>query len=310
MIAAMRSVSVVRYLALAGAFALLAASSCGREKLLDKAEKEYDAGRYREAVFLIRHGIKTGDSPSADLLFLLGKSWLKSGSEAEARSAFEDCRRKDASFGPKIARFLKDEAVSSIKALDVQRGKRIITLALGFQSGLDFGEYNAMVGEIYLDRREFDTAISYLEKYLNEFPDAPGAAEATIELASAYEENGNVDQAISLYLRFQERYPRSRLASNALWELENLLLTEAEKLYGEGAVSEAESLLAELAPTAASPLVKERTSFLLGEISEGKGNVKEALRYYREVVNSGSSVRLVQKAKENIERLELSKRRR
>jgi tetratricopeptide (TPR) repeat protein len=308
--AAMRSLPAVRCLALAGALALAATSSCGREQLLDKAEKEYDAGRYREAVFLIRHGIKTGESPSADLLFLLGRSWLKAGSEAEARSAFEDCRRKDAAFGPKIARFLKDEAVASIKTLDVARGKRMITLALEFQSGLDFGEYNAMVGELYLDRRELDKAIWYLEKYLNEFPDAPGAAEATIELASAYEENGSVDRAISLYRRFQERYPKSRLASSALWELENLLLKEAENLYDEGAVGEAESLLTELAPSAGSPLVKERTNFLLGEISEGKGSVTEALRYYREVVNSGSSARLVQKAKENIERLELSKRRR
>jgi TolA-binding protein len=186
----------------------------------------------------------------------------------------------------------------------------MIMLALSFQSGLDFGEYNVVVGKLYLDRRAFDKAIAYLEKYLNAFPDASNAAEATIDLAAAYEKKGDIDQAISLYRRFQERYPNSRLASNALWEFENLLLKEAEKLYRDGAVNEAELLLAELAPSAGSPLVKERTNFLLGEISEGRGDVREAMRYYREVVNSGSSGRLVQKAKENIERLEMSKRRR
>jgi len=306
----MRSLPAARCLVTAGVFVLLAASSCGREAILDKAAKEYGAGRYREAVFLIRHSIKRGQSPSPELLFLFGKSWLKSGSEAEAQSAFEDCRKKDASYGPKIARFLKDEATASIKSLDIPRGKRMIVLALSFQGGLDFGEYNMLVGKLYLDRREFDKAIAYLEKYLKAFPDAPNAAEATIDLAAAYEKKGDVDQAISLYRRFQERYPRSRLASNALWELENLLLKEAEDLYRGGAVSEAESLLAGLAPSAGSPLVKERTNFLLGEISEGRGDVKEAVRYYREVVNSGSSGRLVQKAKENIERLEMPKRRR
>jgi tetratricopeptide (TPR) repeat protein len=306
----MRSLPAARCLVTAGVFALLSASSCDREAILDKAAKEYGAGRYRETVFLIRHSIKKGESPSPELLFLLGKSWLKSGSEAEAQSAFEDCRKKDASYGPKIARFLKDEAASSITSLDVARGKRMIVLALDFQSGLDFGEHNVVAGKLYLDRREFDTAIAYLEKYLKAFPDAPNAAEATIDLAAAYEKKGDVNQAISLYRRFQERYPNSRLASDAVWELENLLLREAEDLYREGAVSEAESLLAGLAPSAGSPLVKERTNFLLGEISEGRGDVKEAVRYYREVVNSGASAKLVQKAKENIERLEMPKRRR
>lgn len=306
----MRSLPGARCLVSLGVFALLAASSCNRASILDKAAKEYAAGRYREAVFLIRHSIKRGESPSPELLFLLGKSWLKSGSEAEAQSAFEDCRKKDASYGPKIARFLKDEATASIKSRDITRGKRMIMLALGYQSGLDFGEYNVVVGKLHLDRREFDKAIAYLERYLGAYPDAPNAAEATIDLAAAYEKKGDVDQAISLYRRFQERYPRSRLASNALWELENLLLKEAESLYRDGAVSEAESLLAGLAPSAGSPLVKERTNFLLGEISEGRGDVKEAVRYYREVANSGSSGRLVQKAKENIERLEMPKRRR
>jgi len=294
---------------LLAAVALLVAG-CGRESILDRAEKEFEAGRYREAVFLIRHHIKRGGQPSAELLFLFGKAWLKTGSEAEAQSTFEECRKKDASYGPRIARSLRDEAVASIKALDPARGKRIMLLALRFQSGLDFGEYNVIAGEFYLDRREFDTAIGYLEKYREEFPDASRAAEAMIDLASAYEKKGDTDEAISLYRQFQERYPRSGLASNALWELENLLLKEAEGLYNDGAVSEAESLLAGLAPVAGSPLVKERANFLRGEICEKRGDAKDAARYYREVVDSGSSGRLVEKAKERIERLDMSKRRR
>ena len=288
----------------------LLAASCGRESILDKADKEFEAGRYREAVFLIRHHIKKGGQTSADLLFLFGKAWLKTGSEADAQTTFEECRKRDAAYGPRIARFLRDEAVASIKALDVVRGKRMMLLALRFQSGLDFGEYNVIAGELYIDRREFDAAIGYLEKYRTEFPDASRAAEAMIDLASAYEKKGDTGEAISLYRQFQQRYPRSGLASNALWEFENLLLKEAEALYNDGAASEAESLLAGLAPVAGSPLVKERTNFLLGEICEKRGDTEGAARYYREVVDSGSSGRLVEKAKERIERLEMSKRRR
>ena len=285
---------------------LLTAGACGRESILDKATKEYEAGRYREAVFVIRHHVKMGGEAPPELLFLFGKAWLKAGGEAEGQSAFEDCRKKDASYGPRIGEFLRDEAIAGLKASDEARGKRMMLLALSFRSGLDFGEYDCVAADLYLDRREFDTAIEYLERYLKEFPEAPGAAGAMIELASAHERNG----AISLYRKFQERYPRSRLASNAGWELESLLLREAETLYDKGEAAAAESVLVELAPVAGSPLVKERTNFLLGELSEKRGDAQGAVRYYREVVNSGSSGRLVEKAKERIEKLEMPKRRR
>jgi tetratricopeptide (TPR) repeat protein len=292
-----------------GVMALLA-GSCGKESILDKAEKEFEAGRYREAVFLIRHHVKKGGQTSAELLFLFGKAWLKTGSEADAQSAFDECRKREAAYGSKIAGFLREEGIASWKGADAARGKRMILLALRFQSGLDFGEFNVVAGELFIDRHEFDTAIMYLEKYRKEFPDAPRAADAMIDLASAYEKKGDTGQAIALYREFQVRHPRSGLATNALWELENLLLREAEALYNDGAISEAESLLANLAPVAGSPLVKERTNFLLGELCEKRGDAKGAVQYYREVVDSGSSSRLVERAKERIERLEVSKRRR
>lgn len=292
------------------ALVLIVSWGCGRESIADKAAKEFEAGRYREAVFMIRHHLKKGGEASAELLFIFGKAWLRTGSEAEAEAAFKDCRVKDVSYGPKIAKFLRDDAVLSLEAGDAARGKRMMLMALGFQSGLDFGQYDLVAGELYLDRREIDTAIGYLRKYLETYPEAPGAAQATIDLASAYERSGNTAEAISLYRRFQEKYPRSRLAGDALWELENLLLKEAESLYAAGSVNEAESLLVGLAPAAGSPLVKARTNFLLGEICEKRGNTREAVRYYREVVNSGSSGRLVERAKERIEALEMAKRRR
>jgi tetratricopeptide (TPR) repeat protein len=289
---------------------IIAGAGCARESVADKAAKEFEAGRYRETVFLIRHHLKKGGEASADLLFLLGKAWLRSGSEAEAQSAFEDARRKDPSCGPKIARYLKDEAISSIEAQDTARGKRLMLLALSFQSGLDFAQYDLVAGELFLERRELDTAIGYLRSYLDAYPDSSGSAQAMIDLASAYERKGDSGEAIGLYREFQEKYPRSRLASNAVWELENLLLKEAEGLYADGEVDEAESVLVGLAPAAGSPLVKEGTNFLLGEIREKRGDVKGAVGYYREVVNSGSSARLVERAKERIEKLEMSKRRR
>jgi tetratricopeptide (TPR) repeat protein len=308
--AAARSLLGVKGAALLLVLVLLAPLSCERESVLEKAKREYEAGRHREAVFLIRHYFKKGGERSADLLFLFGTAWLKTGSEAEAQSAFEECRKKDAARAPKIAQFLKGEAIEALKAGDAVRGKRMMTMALSFQSGLDFGPYNVVAGELYLDRREFDTAIDYLDRFLTQHPGSAQAAEAMIDLASAYEKKGDIDRAIERYQEFQESYPKSRLASNALWELENLLLREAETYYENGETAKAEPVFTNLASTADNRLVRERAHFLLGEICEKRGDATCAVRYYREVVNSGSSGRLVERAKERIEKLEMPKRRR
>jgi tetratricopeptide (TPR) repeat protein len=289
---------------------LLAALSCGRESTVEKARREYDAGRYRETVLVVRHYLKTGGESSGELLFILGKAWLKTGNEAEAKSTFEECRRKDPARAPEIARFLQEEAISSLGAGDLERGKSMMTMALSFQQGLDFGPYDVVAGELYLGRREYDTAIEYLDRFLDQHAGSAQAAQATIDLATAYQERGDTERAIELYRRFQERYPKSRLASNALWKLETLLLNEAETFYGNGSMAEAETLLIGLASTAGNRLVKERADFMLAEICERRGDVRCAMRHYRNVVDSGSSARLVEKAKERIEVLGTSKRRR
>jgi len=307
---AMRLCFGVRSRAAVFALFLCAALACGRESVLDKASREYDAGDYREAIFILRHHFKKGGERTPAMLFLAGKAWLKAGSEAEAQASFDECRKSDASFASKIALFYRDEAIASLESGDPARGRRMMLAAAGFQSGLDFGPYDFAAGKLYLERRDFDTAIRYLNRYLEKYPNAPHAAEALIDLAAAYEGMGDTGRAISIYRRFQESYPKSGLASNALWELESLLLKEAETLSREGETSAAESILVGLAPTAGSPLVKERVNFLLGELCERRGDAANAARYYREVVNSGSSGRLVEKAKERIERLEMPKRRR
>jgi hypothetical protein len=72
----------------------------------------------------------------------------------------------------------------------------------------------------------------------------------------------------------------------------------------------APAMLVDLAASAASPIVKDRSNFLLGEICENRGDTRSAVRYYRAVVDAGTGGRLVDRAKERIEKLDASKRRR
>lgn len=295
--------------ALAVCFVLAASASCEKQSVLDKANAEYEAGRYREAVFLIRHYLKKGGEESAPLFFLAGKAWLRAGSEAEAEDSFTACVKKDPSFGLQVADFLKEESVAGFAAGDAAKGRRLMLAALGFKPGLDFGQYDNAAAALYLDRKDFDSAITYLDRYLRAYPKAPGSAEAMINLAAAYEKKGDIEQAITTYTKFQQSYPKSRLASNALWELETLLLKEAETDRANGDSEKAEPILTNLASSASSPMVRERANFLLGEMNEERGDAQSAIRYYRQVVELGTG-RLVERAKENIEKLQASKKRR
>jgi TolA-binding protein len=296
--------------ALALCVAVAAWSSCGRESVLDKAQAEYDAGRYQEAVFLIRHYLKKGGEETAPLLFLAGKAWLKSGSEAEAEDSFTSCVKKDPSSAIQVADFLKEEAMAAYEAGDQGKGRRLMLDAVGFRPGLDFGRYDSALASMYLERKDFDTAIEYLGRYLKAYPKSSGSAEAMISLASAYEKKGDIAQAISTYTRFQESYPKSRLASNALWELETLLLREAQNDRASGAVGKADTILTNLAASASSPTVRERANFDLGEMNEERGDRQGAVRYYRQVIELGATGRLVERAKESIERLQGTRKRR
>ncbi len=289
---------------------LSALASCGADPALERAQREYDAGRYRDAAAIIRLHLKKGGEKTPEILFLAGSAWLRAGSEAEAQSAFDECRAADPSRAGSIADFLREEALAALGGGDAARGKRLMSLAVGYRPGTDFGKQNVAAAEIFLDRRDFAQAITYLERFVREEPDDPRAAEAFIDLAAAYQKNGQSGRAIEVYRTFQERYPRSRLASDAAWELEGLLLREAEERASSGGAAEAESMLVDLSATATSPIVKDRGNFLLGELCEARGDARAAVRYYRAVVDAGTGGRLIDKAKERIEKLEISTRRR
>ena len=77
-----------------------------------------------------------------------------------------------------------------------------------------------------------------------------------------------------------------------------------------GDPEEAERILGDLAATAGNPLIREKANFLLAEIYESRADYNTAVKYYTEVINLnlGSSGRLVERAKERIERIEAERK--
>ncbi|HER43537.1 MAG TPA: tetratricopeptide repeat protein, partial [Candidatus Eisenbacteria bacterium] len=164
---------------------------------------------------------------------------------------------------------------------------------------------------ILMDRKDYAGAARCFERYLASYPDSSGAADVMLSLGTAYEEMGKTKEAVENYRRFQERYPMSRLKTTVTWKLENLLFRTAEESIEEGRLDEAKLALEDLAAGASARQVREKANFLLGGIAEQTGDREAALRYYREVVNLnlGESGRLLEKAKERIEELELARKR-
>ncbi len=290
---------------------ILMLHSCGGGGTLEKAEKEYEKGRYREAIFVIRHHFRRGGERRPDLLFLSGKAYLALGSEAEAEDAFAEAFSKDSTLAQEISAYFREEAEKSLQSGLALKGKRFMRQALTYDHDIDFDGYNAVAGEIMMDRKDYPSAARYFERYIESYPDSSGAAEVMLSLGTAYEEMGEIHAAIENYRRFQDRYPLSRLKTTVTWKLENLVYRMAEESLAEGRLDEAKLALEDLASGASARLVRERANFMLGEISEQTGDTEAALRYYREVVNLslGESGRLLEKAKERIEELELAKKR-
>ncbi len=292
---------------------MAAGHSCGGKSVLEEAVKEYEEGRYKETIFIVRHHFRRGGERHPDLLFIAGKAYLRLGSEAEAEDAFAECFSKDTTKADAISDYFKEEAKTSMESGLALKGKRFMRQAILYDGelSLNFGFYNARAGDIMAEQKDYVGAVRFYESFLDAYPDTSGAADVMMSLGNAYEEMGEIEKAIELYRRLHDRYPKSRLKTTVIWKLENLLYRMAEESYEGGNLEEAENLLADLASSASAPLVRERANFLLGEVSEQNGDTRAALRYYREVVNLnlGSSGRLLEKAKERIEALEFAKKR-
>lgn len=291
--------------------ALAPVPSCEGRSVLEKAEEEYAKGNYREAVFIARHHFRRGGDRTPELLFVTGRAMLRLGNEADAADCFAEANSIDSTWAPRIAAELRAEALTSLEQGLSARGERFVLQAIGYGPQTDFGEYDAVAGALLLDRGEFERAIPFLARYLDAHPDTAGNAAVMLDLGAAYEGTGRTLRAIELYTEFQDRYPKSRLRSTATYRLESLLLESGEELITGGAHDEARGILEQLASEGDNPLVREKASFLLGEIAEADLDMERALHYYREVVNLnlGSSGRLVERAKERIERIEAQRTR-
>jgi tetratricopeptide (TPR) repeat protein len=189
------------------------------------------------------------------------------------------------------------------------RGKQFIRRTVRYDRSADFGIHNNIAGKVLLERGSPEDAVEYLESYLSAYPDSSGAAEALLNLSSAYREAGDYARAIDGYRQLMDRYPRSRLVTTARWNYEELSIREAAKAMEGGELEVARNILTPLTSSQSSNLVRVRAHYMLGEICQKQGFPERAVENYHQVLrlNLGSTGRYAERAKERIEQLEKSR---
>jgi len=290
-------------------FLCISIVSCSKRSPIEEAKRFIDEGKYRDAIFVIKHYFKRGGEKNPELLYLAGISYLKLGIESDASESFEECISKDKSWAEKIADIYSREVLIAMGKQKLSKAKRLIAEAIHFRPGVDFGRYNVIAGNVLMEQRVDSLAIVYFERYMQEYPDTSGISRVMLNLATCYESMGDTTKALEMCRTIISKFPKSQVKSSAEWKLENLLYKKALGAFYAEQADEARLMLEEIITSSHNPVIKEKAYFLLGRIYESLGDVSGAVRYYREVVNLnlGSSSRLLEKAKERIEKLEASK---
>jgi len=199
---------------LLGTLVLCAVYSCGKESsTLDKAKEYFDRGKYRDALFVIKHHFRRGGVKTPELLFLEGVSYLRLGMETQAVESFYECYRKDTAWAEKLAETLRDEAMEEFGSGNHHKARRMVEQAVNFMPGVDFGRYDAIAGELFLDKKIDTLAAEYFERFIRNYPDTSGISKVMLNLATAYAGIGDTARAIEVCREIINKYPKSSIRS-------------------------------------------------------------------------------------------------
>jgi tetratricopeptide (TPR) repeat protein len=277
-------------------------SGCSQEKkTIAEIRGAYESGDYREAVAICRNAIRKGlESP--DVYYYYGASLVSLNRDYEGFRFFDKAAELDPTHSPQIAEFLIDSGVSSFhKRLRSQAAKRM-RHAAETDPAVDLGTFVYMVADEYFAENDYESAAQFYRRALDQYPDTSVAETAYLNLARSYMEIGTPVRARESLKELLDRYPDGRLATQARWQLVNLLYEEGEKQFVLGNYEEAIEVIDELLARTHNPGLSQKSRFLLGESYERLGDMEQAYKQYQKIIDTdrGASGRIVERAKQKI----------
>jgi tetratricopeptide (TPR) repeat protein len=153
-----------------------------------------------------------------------------------------------------------------------------LALAIAFAGGFLFfgvGAGGSGIGDYFSDlfNRNPSATGASVDEALERLQDDPQNAEAQLELAQAYQAEGQVDEAIAAYERYRAAQPRDTDAMRALAALYGQKTAEAiDRAQRASAEAQAARLQQELAPT--SPFAQAIRENRIGESVAGEAEAR------------------------------------
>jgi tetratricopeptide (TPR) repeat protein len=147
-----------------------------------------------------------------------------------------------------------------------------------YQHGRNLYESAKRAGSLDERVAGFERAIEVLSRYLNQFPDHPNAEAALWYLGDSYYKSGRIDDAKRSYNNLLRNHPKGKYASAAAFML-------AVDHFNNRQYALAAPLFERMAAAAQVPAERQRAHFHAGFSYELHGRTREAMEYYRKVID-------------------------
>lgn len=280
----------------------------------------------------------TGDINDANVLLSKGKAYQTSGKNRKALSTYKEIYKKypNSTAAPEAlyarAYMLDqdgDQRGDLIKAFDdyqtlivnYQASNRYL-VSLKRQDAVAHAAAEGVIKKRFLGM-EKDIPLSTVETMLGQVrdnaPQARSAPKAQFAIGKAWQNEGNSEKAIAAYKRISTDYPNSTQASEALYQIGEILMLKTKKgnknkANFDNATNTYNELIQRYPNSKRAADARKRIkslggqevqrSFNVAEFYRKKGENKSAVFYYREVLKKSKSGSLHDQATQRIAELE------
>jgi tetratricopeptide (TPR) repeat protein len=280
---------------------VLVCASCGcakKRSALSSIRHEYAEGNYEETVALCERALRN-NVVDGDVYYYCGLSLLAMGMDLESFSRFERAVAIDGALAVDISEQLVGKARESLAQGKTSGAARRARAAVELNPRLRIGPLEYLVADSFFEDREWEKAALHYAEALAEFPDTGAAEGAYFNVAACQSVTGDSAAAIETLGEQLSKFPRGALASQAEWNLLNLLYDRARSEFERGNYDAAVGLLRRMPSRSENTALAQQARFLLGECYERMGDFAGAYDQYKAIVEEdlGGSGRIAERAR-------------
>jgi tetratricopeptide (TPR) repeat protein len=293
------------FLAFVATLLLLVACSRSSPDRMAELQQLLDDEQYEEVLSRVQLDRKAGESgPWLD--YAAGVAHLHQNADQLAATEMGRAVGADSTLAPKVAVVYQTLALKDADEKWYGRAQRRMREAFRYDPGIVMEPLADSVADyLYRNEKNYRDAFEvYRHLAFKETTNERKLKEWTFRYGHCLERLGFPDDALATYRDYLKRWPNDRLfMAYVQWRYQQLLQTKAREAMDGGDLDGAMSLVEEsLAPEWHMEL-HQQGRYLAGQISERRGDLVEALRWYGKIVEDGEQFggEVLENAKERID---------